>query len=132
MSRHPSHEPPEPTTFHQLAGVDAQLEGGRFAQDRIVSGSAPSVEYPRLPASSPWSGPQPGPEEPLGWSVAEVPICGEPHEVARSQEFAQQDSAPSWFQDVGGDDSSLSGSSSETPAGRTPTHKPMVMRKLAK
>jgi hypothetical protein len=74
----------EPTTYHQLANVDAALEGGRFAQDRVVSGAEPSVSYP--PASSPWSSaqPQPGPEPPLGFSVDEMEPVGIPAEIDAS------------------------------------------------
>ena len=47
--------------------------GGRFAlaQDREqIVGESPAPQYPALPASSPWAGPDlVGPEPPLGYSV---------------------------------------------------------------
>ena len=52
------------TTYHQQAQVDQALEGtGRFSelarQERAaratVVGETPGVQYPRLPAGSPWA-----------------------------------------------------------------------------
>jgi hypothetical protein len=74
----------EPTTYHQLANVDAALEGGRFSQDRVVSGAEPSVNYPAV--SSPWSSaqPQPGAEPALGFSVDQMEPVGIPAEIDAS------------------------------------------------
>ena len=56
-------------------------EGGRYAKPMNVTGSTPTVEYPRLP-SGPWADPvQIPPEEPLGYGISEAPIVGEPHEI---------------------------------------------------
>ena len=52
------------TYFHR-AQVDVEL-GERFAQPSVVSGAEPTVQYPRLPGSSPWSSDPVPPEEPLG------------------------------------------------------------------
>jgi hypothetical protein len=73
----------QPSTLLDQAKLSEDL-GGRYKS--TISGTAESVEYPAIP-SGPWSSgyAQLPPEEPLGYSVAEVPICGEPHEVARSQ-----------------------------------------------
>jgi hypothetical protein len=52
--------------------------GGRFAKPS--QSPDPSQLYPRLPPSSPWhSDPVPN-ELPLGFSVEDVPVCGELHE----------------------------------------------------
>jgi hypothetical protein len=69
------------TTLHQLANLDGSLTG-RFNPGGYVSGSEPVVNYPA--ASGPWSGPQPGPEPPLGFDVNAMEPVGEPFEVQRS------------------------------------------------
>jgi hypothetical protein len=67
------------STYHEQAKLSEQLDAGRYKS--AISGTEPTVDYPRLPFS-PWTNDPP--EPPLGYSVAEVPICGEPHEVERS------------------------------------------------
>jgi hypothetical protein len=70
-------------------------EGGRFARPQTIVGSRPTVDYPRLP-SGPWADPvQVPPEEPLGYSVEDVPIVGEPHEIQASIEASCGDSEAS-------------------------------------
>ena len=78
-------EPPAPTTYHAMArhGVDLGLDGGQ-SQGGYVVGSHPFMDYPG--AASPWSGPQPPSEEPLGVALGDAPVVGEPHEVAASIE----------------------------------------------
>ena len=50
------------TTYYEIAQID-ELGGGRFKQEPRVP------EYPRQPANSPWSQPDPNVEPPLGFSV---------------------------------------------------------------
>jgi hypothetical protein len=49
--------------------------GGRFARlvPTVVVGAAPMPSYPGLPKASPWHSDPVGPEEPLGFSVDELP-----------------------------------------------------------
>jgi hypothetical protein len=64
---------------HARAAADDEL-GGRFArhQPQIVVGSSPVI-YPKLPASSPWSGPDlVGDEPPLGYSIDDLEHPGLP------------------------------------------------------
>jgi hypothetical protein len=85
-----------PTTLHSLASLDTSLDGRFAAESDLVSGAEPSVNYPRLPASSPWSAeqPQPGPEPPLGVEIDEQEPVGTPAEVAQSiAEFAGGETA---------------------------------------
>jgi hypothetical protein len=70
--------------------VVAPAAGGRFARElpeRTV-GEAPFVDYPRLPAGSPWSQLQPPPEEPTGYEIDLVPAVGEQFEIDRAAEVA--------------------------------------------
>lgn len=64
--------------------------GGRFAKalGEYTVGATPTVEYPKLPDGSPWRQQQPPPEEPLGFSVEEMPVMGEPWEAERAAEIA--------------------------------------------
>ena len=74
------------TTFHRLAQIDLQLEGGRFAN---VTGAAQTVDYPRLP-NGPWSdGPRVPDEPPLGYRVDDLEPTGEAREVAASLAVAE-------------------------------------------
>jgi hypothetical protein len=73
-----------------MQNVDATLGGGRFAQDRIVSGAEPSTDYPRRPFS-PWTNDPP--EAPLGIDVNYVQPCGTEAEIERS--LASLECAPS-------------------------------------
>ena len=77
-------EASEPTTLHALSRLGQDEEpGGRFAQARHDSGSAPSVDYPA--ASSPWTaGNDAGLEPPLGVEVDAQEPCGEAFEIERS------------------------------------------------
>jgi hypothetical protein len=64
---------PEPTTYLGLA-VAAPEVGGRFGVRPVVVGA---TEVPvALPASGPWAGDLVPDEEPLGYSVEDVPVCG--------------------------------------------------------
>jgi hypothetical protein len=78
-------QPPEGTTLHQLAQVNQEL-GGRFAKADTNSGENPSVSYPPLPASSPWSGDYAAnqPEPPLGVDISYVEPVGTAEEIERS------------------------------------------------
>jgi hypothetical protein len=77
--------PLAPTTYHQLAGLNAELEsGGRYTKPDYVTGSELASRYPA--AASPWSGPQVPMEPPLGEALGPAPVVGEPHEVTRSIE----------------------------------------------
>jgi hypothetical protein len=64
----------EGTTLHRFAQSQAdELSGGRFAaiNPTTVVGSDPTLKYPPLPSSSPWSGaqPEPGVEPQLGYEI---------------------------------------------------------------
>jgi hypothetical protein len=73
------------STMFEMSRLANDLEGRQSARD-YLAGQDEGVFYPKLPATSPWSGsgPQPGPEEPLGYSVNDLLPTGEPHEVAAS------------------------------------------------
>jgi hypothetical protein len=62
------------TTLAQLKAVFDHAPGGRFHQPERPPD--PTNLYPKLPTNSPWSGDPVSPEEPLGFSVEEVPNCG--------------------------------------------------------
>ena len=63
----------EPTTYLGLA-VAAPEVGGRFGIKPMVTGA---TEVPvALSASGPWAGDPVPDEEPLGYSVEDVPVCG--------------------------------------------------------
>jgi hypothetical protein len=70
------------TSYNKLAQAsDPESLGGRFATGAtIIPGQHSHVNYPPQPFTSPWNGPQVPDEPPLGYSVDEMPICGEPHE----------------------------------------------------
>lgn len=72
------------TTYFQQSQVAEELDAkaGRFAKPSVVSGANPTVQYPRLPASSPWAADMVPPEEPLGYSVNDLSPTGELHELA--------------------------------------------------
>jgi hypothetical protein len=62
-----------------VAEVFNPQPGGRFAA------SAPTTtSIPRQPEGSPWAADPVPPEPPLGFSVDDLPIVGEPHEIERS------------------------------------------------
>jgi hypothetical protein len=105
------------STFHQQAKI-----GNKLADDASeISGSRPTTDFPKMPSGSPWSSdyaPAWRPEELLGFSVEEVPVCGEPHDVAKAAEILAAQSAPSSVSGdrmlgaSGGDDGSSKTSSS--------------------
>jgi hypothetical protein len=78
---------PRRSTYFDFAG-DAETEmGGRFAKvlPTTITGSEPTVNYPKL-AEGPWSeGPQGGDEPPLGFDINAQDPVGEVHEQARSE-----------------------------------------------
>jgi DNA-binding transcriptional regulator YhcF (GntR family) len=69
--------------MHQLLDP---TPSGRFAKalGEFTVGSTPTVDYPHLPETSPWSQPQPGLEPPLGIDVSYVEPCGTQAEIERS------------------------------------------------
>jgi hypothetical protein len=73
------------TTYFAQARIAQELElGGRFAvEETINTGAEAATMYPRLP-SGPWTGPQPGLEEPLGQDVNFQEPCGNAHEIEAS------------------------------------------------
>jgi len=75
------------TTFHRMAQVDPdENPGGRFGGASLVSGSAPTTNYPPID-EGPWgSGPQPGLEPGLGVEIDHMEPVGNFHEVQRSIE----------------------------------------------
>jgi hypothetical protein len=64
-------------------------QGGRWAKPDRVTGAEPFVDYPRLPAGSPWAQTQPPPEEPLGIDLSYVEPCGTEEEIRRSLQLAE-------------------------------------------
>jgi hypothetical protein len=75
------------TYFAHANDVELEL-GGRLAKviTTTVTGSAPVIQYPKLP-TGPWSeGPGGGPEPSLGYSINEIEPVGEPHERERAVE----------------------------------------------
>jgi hypothetical protein len=108
----------EPTTFHQLANLDTS-PGGRFNPGGYVSGSEAIVQYPPLPASSPWSGegPQVPDEGPTNIDINAQEPTGTFAEVQRS-EFANSEPNPaSQHQMI---DDCVGGVGDPAPAGATP------------
>lgn len=75
LARHPSQQPPAPTTYHQLAQ--------RPRADQAKPDAGP-LHYPAQPASSPWSGDPTGIEPPLGVAIDEMEPTGTAAEVAKS------------------------------------------------
>jgi hypothetical protein len=75
-------------TYFSQAQIDADEDrGGRYASlDKpTVTGTDPSVSYPRLPADAPSNQLAGMPPEPqLGWSVNEMELVGEKFEIERS------------------------------------------------
>jgi hypothetical protein len=78
----PTSQAERAATLREMHSVVSPEAGGRFAQRMIehINTRGPTLEYPRLP-SGPWSQSQPPPEEPLGFSVEDMPVMGEPHEA---------------------------------------------------
>ncbi len=75
----------EASTFFQQAQIGLSLEGGRFAaNDTTITGIEPAAQYPRLPASSPWSSDPVPPERPTGVAIDAMEPCGTPAEIAAS------------------------------------------------
>lgn len=74
------------TTYHQRAQVELGLDdaAGRFSKPSVVIGSAPGVDYPRLPANSPWASDPVPPEEPLGLDVNALEAAGTAAEIEAS------------------------------------------------
>jgi hypothetical protein len=71
----------------------AELEiGGRYAAARAELSAVPVV--PRLPAGHWGNDPLPRTEPPLGWSVDEMPVVGEPHEVERAAHAERAEGEP--------------------------------------
>src|SRR5262245_41722369 len=81
-------EPKRAAAYSHVAELFNPPAGGRFA-----ASSAPLTQYPRQPEHSPWAAGVVGREPPIGFSVEEMPIVGEPHEVAASQETATRGTA---------------------------------------
>jgi hypothetical protein len=76
----------EPRTYLGTALV------GRAEDNRgqvYVTGSTAVPEGPRLPASSPWAGDPVPMEEPLGFSIDELPALGGASELLRSVEISE-------------------------------------------
>jgi hypothetical protein len=76
--------------------IDPRM-AGRFATQSkpdFTIGKDEVVHYPRLPGNSPWQQEQPPPEEPLGFSVEEMPPMGEPHEIAHAYELLSASVGP--------------------------------------
>jgi hypothetical protein len=111
------------STLFDQAKIGAALEEGRQAGN-LYTGEEEGCGYPRQPSESPWSGggAQVPPEEPLGYSVEDVPICAEPHEVERAADILRQREAPSIPERVDGADGAPTGQAvSSLSVGVSPT-----------
>jgi len=84
----------EIATYHSVAQSALDDErGGRYSgsgSKATVVGSSP-IQYPAQPEGSPWSRDVCPPEPPLGFSVEDQPVVGEPHEVRASTEDSRTD-----------------------------------------
>jgi hypothetical protein len=79
------------STLCQFTAAELADNDGRWVKKVEVVGQKRETNYPQLPASSPWHAADPsGLEPPLGISVAEAPIVGEPHEIERSLRSTQR------------------------------------------
>jgi hypothetical protein len=97
------------TTYSVFTESELNAEEGRFKKSSQVVGTRRDVSYPQLPASSPWSMPDPSGIEPaLGVDINEAPVVGTHAEILRS--ICDLDGAG------GGDDS---GESSSHPTSKT-------------
>jgi hypothetical protein len=78
-------------TLRAMSSVLDPPAGGRFAKPSPPVD--PAKLYAPLPASSPWhSDPVPN-EEPLGFSVEDMPVMGEPFEVERAAAILEHSAA---------------------------------------
>jgi hypothetical protein len=85
----------EGTTYHKLAQAEQEI-GGRFAVNRPkpqITGTSAS-QVPPQPDGSPWRTDPVPDEEPLGFSVEEMPVVGEPHESVASEAPALSVASP--------------------------------------
>ena len=79
-------------TMHSRTASDiAQENQGRFAKGTTIIGSEPTVQYPAGPN---WSPDPTGVEPPLGFSVNEPVVTGEPFEIKASLQSHSADDAP--------------------------------------
>ena len=75
--RHPSRELPTPTTR------STEFSQRQRDEQALVKPEAGALNYPRQPASSPWSGTvDRAPDAGLGYSIDAVEPCGDPYQVA--------------------------------------------------
>ena len=72
--------------FHHARAAADDERQGRFAavNPTSVTGSTPASQYPRQPATSPWSHDPCGLEPSLGYVIDQQEAVGEPHEIAAS------------------------------------------------
>jgi hypothetical protein len=71
------------TTMADLTGVVSDdVRGGRYAPPSRKPEAPPT--YPHQPPNSPYSADPVGLEPPLGYSIEDQPVVGEPHEVAEA------------------------------------------------
>jgi hypothetical protein len=72
------------TYFAHANDVELEL-GGRFAKliPTRVTGTGPTMGYPKQPEGSPWACDPVGTEPPLAYDVNEIEPVGEPHERTR-------------------------------------------------
>jgi hypothetical protein len=74
------------STYLAMALADSELPGrfGKVTQQNIV-GIAPTPQYPAQP-SIPW----PNEPDPLGFSVEDMPVVGEPHEIEEAARILRE------------------------------------------
>ena len=123
----PTSQAERAATLREMHSVVSPEAGGRFAQRMIehINTRGPTLEYPRLP-SGPWSQPQPPPEEPLGFSVEDMPVMGEPLEAEAAARLLSVEAAglvsplPGAEADLSTAVGNLAGSSPPTSAPQLP------------
>ena len=115
------------STFFREATKSRTLSGGWVAEamsatserDLVVAGESPATLYPRLPASSPWSGaaPQVPDEGPTNIDINAQEPTGTFAEVQRSEFANSEDPASPFNRQMDGE---ANGVGDPAPAGATP------------
>jgi hypothetical protein len=92
LAAHQNDERVRKVAYQTIAAAEADAVGGRFAarERSTVIGSGP-VNYPVLPASSPWANDPLPASEPLGFAIDEMEPVGTAQEIEQSlQALASQ------------------------------------------
>jgi hypothetical protein len=80
------------STYLAQALAASEDIGRRFKQvsPMSITGATPVPQYPTQPANSPAAIPWPDAPDPLGYSVEDMPVIGEPHEQIEAQRILVQ------------------------------------------